>query len=239
MKKYILLMCTMLLTTGCFYDPLSGVKRLARSKSLEKKQKASREYKKAINTLVQAYASYAGVNKDVGRQLMLENYHKPALDHLKAAVEIKSNDADLYYWIGVCYANLSGIEKNESYKLEAKYNYEIAINLTPNNKSYLYSYAQLLIFGTEEYTKAEKVLLDYMKIVRKQKQKMTDLDALLLLGRTYYMLGFTSDSSKLKKEYYGKAYATFQDVYEKKKNLTKDQVQKLEEFIWQTEEALR
>lgn len=233
MKKYMLLLAVFFLTISCFNDPLAGIKRLARSSDIEKKKQAGREYEEAINTLVQAYSSYAGVNKDVGRRLMLENHHKPALEHLKKAVEIRNNDAELYYWIGVCYANLSRIENDAGYRLDAKYYYEIALNLTPTNKAFLYSYAHLLVFGLEDYVKAEEILYKYVYELHTQ-----DIEGYMLLGRTYYMLGFNSQSRNLEREYFNKAYNVYQKIHEKKKNLTDDQLKQLEKNIRITREAL-
>ncbi len=202
--------------TGCFNsDPLFPIRRLSRNEDLSKKEEASSYYKQAIDVMVDAYSSYAGLNRDVGIKLLKRQEYKPAIKHLEISTSIKNNDGSAYYWLGVCYVNLYKIEKDAEFLTMADKNYNIALNITPNNKEYLYAYAQLLFYGFEDYDKAIEVL----------KNLIFNLNAdvkenYFLLARGYYMIGD-----------YKAAYQTYNEIYKFKNKMTKQEKEKLEEFI--------
>ena len=135
---------------------------------------------------------------------------------------LKNNDSSAYYWLGIAYVNLYKIEKNQEYLTSADKNYNIALNLTPENKEYLYAYAQLLFYGFEDYYKAIEVLTNL--IINLQADVKENY---FLLARAYYMVGD-----------YKNAYQTYNEIYKFQKKLTKQEKEKLEEFIQVTRSNL-
>ncbi|MCG8570057.1 MAG: hypothetical protein MJB14_07930 [Spirochaetes bacterium] len=205
----------LLILTSCSRDPLAEVRRIAISKKTENKEEAAKHYDTVIETLTKAYASNGLLNKELGRRLMLEKQFQPAIKHFLIAKDIRSDDSWIYYWIAVCYANLFKIEKNlEDLDYAEKY-YQIALNLKPNEKEFLYGYASLLVFGKENYIQA----IDILKNLIFQLQ-YKDPNAYFLLGRSYFILGMYAD-----------AYQIYGDIYQFEKMLTDDQKTKLAEFI--------
>lgn len=215
-KRHFILFITTLIFSCYGTDPLFQIRRLARSEDLTKKEEASIYYKQAIDTLVNAYSSLGGLNKDVGRRLMMSGEYLPAIKHLEIARDIRNNDSTIYYWLALCYVNLYKIEKDNKYFDLIEKNYEISLNITPNNKEVLYGYAQFLIFGKEDYLKA----IDILKHLIVQLKNNSMPDAYFLLGRAYYMI-----------EDYEEALKTYETLRTFEKNLTKEQKDKLEEFI--------
>ena len=220
-KGLILIIVFILIFTSCLRrDPLARIKRLTKI-DIEKKQKESREYKEAIDTIVEAYRSMGGLNKSIGEYLMINKSYKEAIKHLEIAKQIRNEDANIYFWIGVCNVNLYKIEGNEDYLSEAEKNYEIALKIMPEHLDILYGYAHLLVYGKNDYKRAEVVLKKYIEL--KQIRSKPDPNAYFLLGRVYYLMG----------DYYN-AYETFDRILKFKKDLSDEQKDKLDEFIMET-----
>jgi len=216
--RYIILLLTFILFS-CEKDPLSHIKRLAKSQDPSKKEQAVKAYDKVIKTTLEAYDRSAGLHKDLGHKLLMNNNYEPAIVHLMKSFEIKNNDAAVAYDLAVCNVNLFKIRKTDMFYLtEADKYYNIALNITPKNKGYLYSYAQLLVFGSMDYLKAIEVL---NKIL--YELNTIDIDSYFLLGRAYYMSGDYANANKIYSEMYN---------YEKK--LNKKQRRQLDNFIKQT-----
>ncbi|HOJ63421.1 MAG TPA: hypothetical protein PLE45_03265 [Spirochaetota bacterium] len=216
MKKIYLIFIT-ILTLSCYSpDPLFHIRRLARSEDLTKKEEASLLYRQAIDTLVNAYSSLGGLNKDVGRRLMMSGEYLSAIKHFEIARDIRNNDSTIYYWLAVCYVNLYKIEKDPKYFELIEKNYEISLNLTPENKEVLYAYAQFLVYGKEDYFKAIEILKKLVVLLKNNSMP----DAYFLLGRAYYMV-----------EDYENALKIYETLKTFEKVLTKEQKEKLDEFI--------
>lgn len=215
MKKYLILLFTVIFLASCSGDRLLPIRRLARSENLDKKTEASLLYKDAIKTLIEAYSSSAGLNKDIGTRLMNMGAFEKAVEHFKIAASIKNNDKVIYHNLGICYVNLYKIQKNSELLSMAEDNYKIALNLAPDSKGTLYDYAQLLVFGTENYSKAIEVLNHYLYDLGTK-----DKDGYFLLGRSYYAIGEND-----------KAFTVFNSIYEFEKTLTAAEKEKLGEFI--------
>lgn len=174
---------------SCFVsDPLFQIRRLARSNSLDKKNEALGQYKKAIDTLVDAYREYASLNKEVANRLMFNKQFLPAIKHLDTARDLNSNDSEIYYWLGVCYINLYKTKKDVDLLNKAEENYKIAMNISPNYPELLYSYAQLLIYAKNDYKKAISVLSMYLDLNDDDNpDTIKDPDGYFLLARAYYL----------------------------------------------------
>jgi|GEM_PF-1298830 len=254
-KRYILIIVIILLLilSGCIQkDPLYEIKRLARSKDLDNKIEASKQYKYAIDTLVDAYKSYGSLNKDIGNRLMMDTFnrdYKDAIKHFEIAKDILSEDSEVYFLLGVCYVSLFKIENKFDYLYKAEENYQVSLRLNPGHMDTLFSYANMLIFGIEKYDAFEETkintaiqLLDEyiyglspkLRELKKLKEekgeefvnpkiKNPDPEAFFLLGRAYYLAGD-----------YKSAYQTFNQLYEFKSKLSKEQKNKLDEFIQDT-----
>ncbi|HOV13617.1 MAG TPA: hypothetical protein PK771_04985 [Spirochaetota bacterium] len=216
MKFFILFLFGMFFLTSCFNsDPLFPIRRLSRNEDLAKKEEASNYYKQAIDVMVEAYSSYAGLNRDIGIKLLNRQEYKMAIKHLEISLNIKNNDSSAFYWLGVCYVNLYKIEKNRDYLDLAEKNYTFAINVTPENKEYLYALAQLQFYGFENYEKAIEILKNLIFNLNADTK-----ENYFLLARGYYMIGD-----------YKSAYQTYNEIYKFKKQLSKIEKEKLEEFI--------
>jgi tetratricopeptide (TPR) repeat protein len=204
---------------------LNYIRNKAISKKTEDKITATEEYQKVIDTLTQAYASNGQLNRDLGRSFMQKNQYKVALKYLTTARDIRSEDAMIYYWLGVCNANLFKIEQDAEYLVEAEKNYLICLNLKPDGKEFLYAYAQLLVFGSGDYNKAVEILT-----VLIYQLKANDANAYFLLGRAYFM-----------QSEFDKAYNVYNELYQIKKqlNLDKEQAAKLDEFLETTRQRLQ
>lgn len=214
-KKYLIFF--LLIVFSCYSpDPLFHIRRLARSDDLTKKEEASIYYKQAIDTLVEAYSALGGINKEIGRRLMIIREYVPAIKHLEIAREVRNNDSTIYYWLAVCYVNLYKIEKDPKYFELIEKNYQISLNIIPENKEVLYSYANFLIFGKEDYFTAIDIL---KKLIFNLKNNFMS-DAYFLLGRAYYMI-----------EDYENALKIYETLYTFEKKLTKEEKEKIEEFI--------
>lgn len=223
MKKMFLIFIAVILFAGCIYkDPLGEIRRLARSSDIQKKIDASKDYKLAIDTLVKAYSSLGGLNKEIGQKLMFQKNYKGAIKHLEIAKDIRNDDANIYFWLGVCYVNLYKIENDQKYIDTAEDNYKTAMRLNPDQMDLLYSYAHLLVFGKKDYEKAKDLLVKYIYELNPG-LKTPDPKAYFLLGRVYYELGD-----------YIKAYDTYNELYRFEKQLTKEEKERLEEFIFTT-----
>ncbi len=223
MKK-ILLILTISMFIGCYGNPNKSIDRLARSGKLEDKEQASKEYKDAISYLFDAYSSYAGLNRDIGYRLMIQQFYKPAIEHFKVATNLKSSDATAYFWMGICYANLYKETKELEYLEETEKYYKIAMNITPDNKEFIYAYAQLLVFSLNRYDEAIAVLKDYVYNLTKEMEPR----GYLLLARAYYMA-----------EDYENSFKTYNEMYKFKKKLTKKELEQLDEFVRVTGELVK
>lgn len=230
MKKLLpLLSIVALLTvlTGCNADPLEGIRRVARSSNIKDKEKAAGYYKKATDLLIEAYASEGGLNKEIGRRLIYNKnpQFRNAIKHLTIAKDIISTDAEIYFLLGLAHTNMYRIEDLPEDIFAAKRYYEAALRLTPDNKEYLYAYAQLLVFGVENYPKAVEVLEKYLSLFKlntKGERKMA-IQGYFLLGRSYYMLDMDD-----------KAYQIYNDALEYKDDMTSKELTSLYKFIEQT-----
>lgn len=223
MRKRIFMLSMIVLLFSCIYkDPLGEIRRLARSSDINTKLEASKDYKLAIDTLVKAYASLGGLNKQVGEKLMFQKNYKGAIKHLEVAKDIRNEDANVYFWLGVCYINLYKIENDRGHLIKAEDNYKTAMRLKPNQMDLLYSYAHLLVYGNKDYNKAKELLIKYIYELNPG-FKTPDPKAYFLLGRIYYELGD-----------FIKAYDTYNEIYRFKKQLTKEEKDSLEDFIFTT-----
>ena len=248
MKKYIflILLLSILLLPSCLVkkDPLLEIRRIARSSDLKNKEEASELYKEAIDTMVEAYISLGSLNKAIGEKLMLQQYYEKAIEHLEMAREIRTEDANIYFWLGVCYVNLYKNGNDNSYLEKAENSYQTAIKLLPGYMDALYSYAQLLFYAKEDYEKTVEILNEYLYGLSPKSKELKkamensgedtstfvnpkinnpDINAYFLLGRAYYML-----------QDYKSAYDTYQKIYSYKNKLTNEEKSKLDEFILET-----
>lgn len=218
LSKFILLTLSAVIMTSCYSDKLKPIRALARSQNLDKKEEASQLYKEAISTLVNAYSASAGLNKTIGKQLVVKGAYEKALFHLEQSRDIVNNDFETYHYIAICHVNLYKINHNKEHLFKAKENYTYALNISPNRTGVLYDYAQLLVFGTEEYQEAVNILTHYIYDL-----KTPDKDGYFLLGRAYFLL----------KEY-NKAYEVYSSIYQFEKTLTADEKASLDNFISET-----
>ncbi|MCK4796294.1 MAG: hypothetical protein KAT05_02870, partial [Spirochaetes bacterium] len=163
--------------------------------------------------------SLGSLNKAVGEKLMFQKNYRNAIKHLEIARDIRNEDANVYHWIGVCYVNLYKIEGKDSYLTESEKNYKIALKIVPDHMDVLYSYAHLLAYGKKDYHKAVEILNKYIYEINPIHQT-PDPNAYFLLARVYYMLGDFQN-----------AYNTYNEIYRYKKKLTKEEKEKLDEFI--------
>lgn len=220
-KSLIFIIVLILIFTGCLRrDPLARIKRLTKAE-IQKKEMDAEELKKTIDIIVEAYSSMGGLNKQIGEYLMLHKSYKEAIKHLELAKQIRNDDANIYYWLGVCNVSLYKIEGNKDYLLEAERNYETALRIMPEHLDILYGYAHLLVYGKNDYENAEKILKKYIEL--EPIKLKPDPNAYFLLGRVYYMMGD-----------FRNAYETYNKILQFKKSLTKEEKEKLDEFIIET-----
>ena len=203
---------------SCSPDRLKPIRKLARSQNLEKKEEAALLYKEAVSTLVNAYSSSAGLNKTIGKQLLIKGAYEKALEHLEQSRDIINNDFETYHCIAICHVNLYKINRNKEHLIKAKENYKYALNISPDRPGVLYDYAQLLVFGTEEYQEAVNILTHYI-----YKLKTQDKNGYFLLGRSLFLLGE-----------YDKAYEVYSSIYNFEKELTAEEKTSLDGFIAET-----
>ena len=222
--KLILPIFIIFLFIGCYANPNKAIQKLAKSDKLEDKEKASNEYKTAINYMFDAYSSYAGLNRDIGYRLMIQQFYKPAIEHFKIATNLKNSDASSYFWMGVCYANLYKNTKEREFLEEAEKYYNIALNIMPNNRELIYAYSQLLIFSLNRYDEAIEFLKDYVYNLTNGMEPK----GYFLLARAYYMV-----------EDYESSFRTYNEMYKFKKKLTKSELEQLNEFVRVTGELIR
>lgn len=218
LSKLILFTLLSSVVISCSPDRLKPIRKLARSQNLEKKEEAALLYKEAVSTLVNAYSSSAGLNKTIGKQLLIKGAYEKALEHLKQSRDIINNDFETYHCIAICHVNLYKINRNKEHLIKAKENYKYALNISPDRPGVLYDYAQLLVFGTEEYQEAVNILTHYI-----YKLKTQDKNGYFLLGRSLFLLGE-----------YDKAYEVYSSIYNFEKELTAEEKTSLDGFIAET-----
>lgn len=218
LSKLILFTLLSSVVISCSPDRLKPIRKLARSQNLEKKEEAALLYKEAVSTLVNAYSSSAGLNKTIGKQLLIKGAYKKALEHLEQSRDIINNDFETYHCIAICHVNLYKINRNKEHLIKAKENYKYALNISPDRPGVLYDYAQLLVFGTEEYQEAVNILTHYI-----YKLKTQDKNGYFLLGRSLFLLGE-----------YDKAYEVYSSIYNFEKELTAEEKTSLDGFIAET-----
>ena len=216
--KLILFTLLSSVVISCSPDRLKPIRKLARSQNLEKKEEAALLYKEAVSTLVNAYSSSAGLNKTIGKQLLIKGAYEKALEHLEQSRDIINNDFETYHCIAICHVNLYKINRNKEHLIKAKENYKYALNISPDRPGVLYDYAQLLVFGTEEYQEAVNILTHYI-----YKLKTQDKNGYFLLGRSLFLLGE-----------YDKAYEVYSSIYNFEKELTAEEKTSLDGFIAET-----
>lgn len=218
LSKLILFTLLSSVAISCSPDRLKPIRKLARSQNLEKKEEAALLYKEAVSTLVNAYSSSAGLNKTIGKQLLIKGAYEKALEHLEQSRDIINNDFETYHCIAICHVNLYKINRNKEHLIKAKENYKYALNISPDRPGVLYDYAQLLVFGTEEYQEAVNILTHYI-----YKLKTQDKNGYFLLGRSLFLLGE-----------YDKAYEVYSSIYNFEKELTAEEKTSLDGFIAET-----
>lgn len=218
LSKLILFTLLSSVVISCSPDRLKPIRKLARSQNLEKKEEAALLYKEAVSILVNAYSSSAGLNKTIGKQLLIKGAYEKALEHLEQSRDIINNDFETYHCIAICHVNLYKINRNKEHLIKAKENYKYALNISPDRPGVLYDYAQLLVFGTEEYQEAVNILTHYI-----YKLKTQDKNGYFLLGRSLFLLGE-----------YDKAYEVYSSIYNFEKELTAEEKTSLDGFIAET-----
>lgn len=218
LSKLILFTLLSSVVISCSPDRLKPIRKLARSQNLEKKEEAALLYKEAVSTLVNAYSSSAGLNKTIGKQLLIKGAYEKALEHLEQSRDIINNDFETYHCIAICHVNLYKINRNKEHLIKAEENYKYALNISPDRPGVLYDYAQLLVFGTEEYQEAVNILTHYI-----YKLKTQDKNGYFLLGRSLFLLGE-----------YDKAYEVYSSIYNFEKELTAEEKTSLDGFIAET-----
>lgn len=240
--KLIIFLIIIIFSSSCIKkDPLLEIKRMARSSMKKKpeeqiadKKAAVKQYELAIDTLVNAYINMGSLNKEVGERLMFRKDYNDAIKHLEIAKDIRNDDAEIYHWLGVCNVNLYKVGNNMDNLLKAEEYYETALRISPNYKEAMYSYSHLLFYGKQDYEKAIEILKKYIfetteKQIKNKKEKIqsTDPKAYFLLARAYYTIGE-----------YKKAYEIYTEIENIKKYLTKDEKEKLKEFIIETQRMI-
>jgi len=224
---FIVVFIPILLLSCVSGDPLQGVRRLVNSSvrtfgkedDLKKKIASAEYYKLAVNTMVEAYSSYSGINKDVALQLMNKKDYNNAVKHFEIALQSRITDSDIYYKLGICYAHIYRIERDNSFLTLAEENYKKALSIAPTNKDILYGYAHLLYYLKSDNTSAISVLQTIVQLTT----SIPFPDAYFLLGRIYY-----------ENENYSEALKIYLDLLTINSKLNKEQKNKLEEFILQT-----
>ena len=225
MNKLYILSIVFFLTvfTGCSKDPLFPIRRLARSKDIEQKMEASNEYKQVITILRDAYMNNAGLCKDIGRALMMNHQYDNALIYFEEAVKTRTTDSTLYYWMAICYVNKYKVDHGAANRALVYENYEKSLNLIDNNKEVLYAFAQFLVFGDNNYERAIEVLQKNIELLG----TYFVADTYFLLGRAYYMQGL-----------YDMAYSTYNQMLSFKDKMSKQEYNRVLEFIDQTSNML-
>jgi len=162
-------------------------KLLSKSEDMEDWEKAIKEFDEIIKMKVNAREYQGFLYRKLGKRHMEMEHWNDALKYFKKAIEIIPNEALLYYYIGICYSQLTRSTTDPvikvKYEKKAESNYKMAISLNPKLAGPYYGLGIIYFYV---YDKPDKAI-EYMKEVLRLAPR--DIDAHFALARFHYEIG--------------------------------------------------
>lgn len=141
--------------------------------------KVAAEYEELSNIIFTAYENKHSALKNLGVKLLQRQMYDPAIDALQKAAAVKSDDADLYYYIGIGFGYKGKTDPIYNFKSEEYYNK--ALQLQPDNHLTLYALSILYYFNMGNKQQGFEIMKKARSVA-----KVFDYKIPAMLGKYYY-----------------------------------------------------
>lgn len=180
------------------FEPEGYADRGASEEKIRELQKEIAGQKKIVKQTIDATYDIALHNKMLALEYIELKMYGPALDALKEALEISPVNRVLFYYAGVCSAQMSKTtpdpETRDRYLRDADFYYTRAIELKNNYVDALYAQAVLYAFEMDRLLEAESLLEEVLRYSGANTQ------AMFLLARINVQLGDVDRAIELYEE---------------------------------------
>ncbi|MBP7653049.1 tetratricopeptide repeat protein [Candidatus Dependentiae bacterium] len=119
-------------------------------------QNTVKETEELLNICLSAFENQYQALRYLGVQCLQRQMYDAAIENLNKALKIKSEDADLHYYLAIAYANKG--KRDSSYNFKAEQEYKEALILQPNNSLALYSLGILYYYHLNQKDMAMEVM---------------------------------------------------------------------------------
>ncbi len=157
---------------------------------IEELRQEIRQLRERVDRIVTNTAQLGVFHKMLAVRFMQDGMYREAYQDLSKAIEIDTANPILFYYAGVCAAQVakSTVEERESWLERSRLLYRRAVDLDPGYVDALYGLAVLYVFELGSPREAVPLL------ERVLKKESKNVEAMLLLANAYYRLGRLEES---------------------------------------------
>ena len=152
-----------------------------------------KEFEELLNICLTAFENQHQALRYLGVQCLQRQMYDPAIEYLSKALKIKSEDADLHYYIAIAYANKG--KRDNSYNFKAEQSYKDSLIIQPNNSLTLYSLGILYYYHLNQKENALQVMNKAYQFAAKYEYKPA-----AMLARFYFEKGDFAEAVKYYKD---------------------------------------
>ncbi len=168
---------------------LETLKKRNPSGNIETLKNTVAEYEELLNICLTAFENQYSALRYLGVQCLQREMYDLAIQYLSKSLTIKSEDPDLYYYLGIAYAYKG--KRDHSFNDKAESNYKLALELQPNNSLILYSLAMLYYYNQNLKKEAIDIMLKSYEFSGK-----FDYKPAAMLARFYLDAGDNAEALK-------------------------------------------
>jgi len=169
------------------FEPEEYADQEASEETIRELEKKIGDTKKEVERTINATYDLALYNKMLAVEFIELEMYGPALDALKKAIEISPANRLLFYYAGVCSAQMSKSTTNEAdrqrYLEDAEFYYLRAIDLKNNYVEALFALSVLYVFEMNKPLDAKTLLEQVLEY------SSSNMQAMFLLARVNVQLG--------------------------------------------------
>jgi len=169
------------------FEPEEYADREASEEKIKELEKKISDMQKEVERTIDASYDLALYNKMLAVEYIELKMYGPALEALRKAIEISPANRLLFYYAGVCCAQMATStprqEERRRYLKDAEFYYKRAIELKNNYVEALYALAVLYVFEMDRPFDAKPLLEDILNYSSK------NIQAMFLLARVNVQLG--------------------------------------------------
>ncbi|HPG32018.1 MAG TPA: tetratricopeptide repeat protein [bacterium] len=202
MIKYVIILLLIFQFYSCSNDKIDfndlrsriqELKQRGAGQNIDNLKNNLKEFEELLNICLSAFENQHQALRYLGVQCLQRQMYDPAIEYLSKALKIKSEDADLHYYIAIAYANKG--KRDNSYNFKAEQSYKDSLIIQPNNSLTLYSLGILYYYHLNQKENAIQVMNKAYQYAAKYEYKPS-----AMLARFYFEKGDFAESVKYYKD---------------------------------------